>query len=66
MTFHNEKYTLEKTVLSTVGENTVILFLLAVMDQAVKITLILEMAIVPLWSHCNALEGTESGIPTMA
>ena len=68
MTFHDEKYTLEETVLSTLGENTVILSLLGVdvMDQPVKTGLILEMAVVSFWSHCNALEGMEIGIPTMA
>lgn len=34
------------------------------MEQPVKIALILEMAVVPFWSHCNALEGTEIEIPT--
>lgn len=61
MTFHDEKYTLEKTELCPLGENTVILSLPGgdVTDQIVKIALILEMAGVPLWSHCNALEGLE-------
>lgn len=68
MTFHGEKYTLEKPVLSTLGEKAVILSLLGVdvMDQPVKITLILEMAGEPFWSHCSALAGMEIGIPTVA
>lgn len=55
-------------MLSIVGENTVILCLLRVdiRDQPIKTALILEMAAVPFWSRCNALEGVEIRIPTVA
>lgn len=61
VTFRDEKYTLEKTELRPLGVNTVILSLPGgdVTDQTVKIALILEVAGVPLWSHCNALEGLD-------
>lgn len=65
MTCHGEKYTLEKTVLSTLGENTVIRSLLGVevMDQPVKIALILEMAVVPSGPIAMCWRGWRLGFP---
>lgn len=65
MTCHGEKYTLAKTVLSTLEENTVILSLLGVgvMDQPVKIALILEMAVVPSGPIATCWRGWRLGFP---
>ncbi|PKU29532.1 hypothetical protein llap_20164 [Limosa lapponica baueri] len=63
VTSYDEKFTLEKPVLPALGEEAVILSLLGVdtVDRPVRIALMLEAAVEPLWSRCSALEGMAWG-----